>query len=75
MATGVESFGSAAELGAIYPFVGTEGLLVFVGFVIWIAWHIWELKHESKEYQVEKEELKDKAHNVNVFDWEIAKFK
>ena len=73
MTTGVESFGNAAELGAIYPFVGLEGLMVIVGFVVWVAWHIWQLKNEAKEYTVEKEELKDKVKNVDIFQWDLSK--
>ena len=26
--------------GAIYPGVGTEGILVIIGFVLWIGWHV-----------------------------------
>ena len=32
---------SAAEVqGAVYPGVGTEGILVLVLVVIWIGWHV-----------------------------------
>ena len=32
---------SAKEVaGAIYPGVGTEGLLVLLALVIWIGWHV-----------------------------------
>ena len=32
---------SAAEVkGAIYPGVGTEGVLVIILLVIWIGWHV-----------------------------------
>jgi hypothetical protein len=75
MSTGVESFGSLHELGAIYPFPGSEGLLVLIAFVVWIGWHVVQLRNESKEFEIEHEELKDKAHNASVFDWEISKFK
>lgn len=66
MSTGVETFGSAAELGAIYPFTGSEGLLVVIGAGVWIGWHIWQLRNEAREYNVEIEEIKDKviAHKV-----------
>ena len=26
--------------GAIYPGVGSEGILVLIAFVIWIGWHV-----------------------------------
>ena len=32
--------GSIAEIGPIYPFVGTEWLLVIAGVGFWLAWHI-----------------------------------
>ncbi|MFY0311024.1 hypothetical protein ACFMBG_14115 [Leisingera sp. D0M16] len=28
-----------AEVGAVYPFQGSEGLMVVLGVVFWIAWH------------------------------------
>ena len=33
--------------GAIYPGVGSEGILVLLGFVIWIGWHVISAKQES----------------------------
>ena len=44
---------SAAEVqGAIYPGAGsTEGLLVVLGFVIWIGWHIIASKQESSKLE------------------------
>ncbi len=41
---------SAAEVqGAIYPGVGTEGILVLIGFVLWIGWHVISAKQESEK--------------------------
>jgi len=42
---------SAAEVqGAIYPGAGsTEGLLVLLGFVLWIGWHVLASKAESNK--------------------------
>tara|TARA_B100000035_G_scaffold205107_1_gene175370 strand:+ start:36 stop:257 length:222 start_codon:yes stop_codon:yes gene_type:complete len=32
---------SASEVqGAVYPGVGSEGILVIVGIVIWLGWHV-----------------------------------
>jgi hypothetical protein len=33
--------------GAIYPGVGSEGILVLIAFVIWIGWHVISAKQES----------------------------
>ena len=37
------------DVGAIYPFQGTEVLLVIVGFVFWIGWHIIQTRQENAE--------------------------
>ena len=44
---------SAAEVqGAIYPGAGSsEGLLVLLGFVLWIGWHIIASKQESSKLE------------------------
>ena len=41
---------SAKEVaGAVYPGVGTEGLLVLVAVVIWIGWHVIAAKQEEED--------------------------
>ena len=41
---------SAAEVkGAVYPGVGTEGVLVIIALIIWIGWHVITNASESKE--------------------------
>ena len=53
---------SAAEVqGAIYPGVGTEGMLVIALLVIWIGWHVLTNNAESKEH----EQLARKRHGAN----------
>ena len=53
---------SAAEVkGAIYPGVGTEGILVIALLVIWIGWHVITGAAESKE----QEQLSRKRHGAN----------
>ena len=53
---------SAAEVkGAIYPGVGTEGVLVIILLVIWIGWHVITEMAESKE----QEQLARKRHGAN----------
>lgn len=50
MSTNVDSWGDVASLGAIYPFPGIEGILAIAGVVIWIGWHIWQIRSENAEY-------------------------
>ena len=39
---------SAKEVqGAIYPGVGSEGILVLIAFVLWIGWHVISAQQES----------------------------
>ena len=35
--------------GAVYPGVGTEGILVLIAFVLWIGWHVISAKQESEK--------------------------
>ena len=55
---------SADEVqGAIYPGVGSEGILVIIGFVLWIGWHVLAAKQEGEKL----EKLARKRHGPN--DW------
>ena len=44
-----------AEIGPVYPFVGSEGLMVIVCFAAWMGWHIWQIRCEKRD---EKEALR-----------------
>ncbi len=57
MSTGnIETLGGQlSEIGPLYPFVGTEFVLVILAYVFWIAWHAWQFHLEKKEYQEELE--------------------
>ena len=53
---------SAKEVqGAIYPGVGSEGILVIIALVIWIGWHVLQNNAETKSL----EELAKKRHGAN----------
>ncbi len=45
------------DVGAIYPFQGTETLLVIIGLAFWIGWHVWQIRHENAELEAEKTRL------------------
>jgi hypothetical protein len=49
------------DVGAIYPFQGTETLLVILGLAFWIGWHIWQIRHENAELEREKNKAKGEA--------------
>ena len=42
------------DVGAIYPFQGSETVLVILGVVFWIGWHVWQIRHENAELEHEK---------------------
>ena len=53
---------SAKEVqGAIYPGVGSEGILVIIAIVIWIGWHVLQNMSETKHM----EKLARKRHGAN----------
>ena len=62
---------SAAEVqGAIYPFVGTEGMLVIALLVIWIGWHVLTNNAESKEHQqLARKRHGANDHKSNITEW------
>ena len=62
---------SAAEVqGAIYPGVGTEGILVIVLVVIWIGWHVMADATESKELQqLARKRHSANDHKSNITEW------
>ncbi len=37
------------DVGAIYPFQGSEFVLFLIGFGLWILWHIVQIKRENRE--------------------------
>ena len=62
---------SAAEVqGAIYPGVGSEGILVIIALVIWIGWHV--LQNNAESSQLEKLARKKHGandHKSNITEW------
>lgn len=49
--TGVDSFVNPGELGPLYPFVGAEWVFVVIAFVLWLLWHVGQIRSETKEQQ------------------------
>ena len=48
---GMESWAvDLANVGAIYPFQGTEGLWLIAGLVFWIAFHVIQTRGESNQF-------------------------
>ena len=62
---------SAKEVaGAVYPGVGTETVLVIVGIVIWIGWHVLTARNESEELsRLARKRHGANDHKSNITDW------
>ena len=39
-----------ADVTLIYPWVGSEVVMFGLAVVLWIVWHIWQVKHENAEF-------------------------
>ena len=61
---------SAKEVaGAVYPGVGSEGILVLIAFVVWIGWHVISAKQENdKLSKLAKRRPSSNAWKNNVTD-------
>ncbi len=53
--------GTIADIGPIYPFVGTETALVIAGLAYWIAWHVVQLKREAAKLKEEDEKFRSRG--------------
>jgi len=62
---------SAAEVkGAIYPGVGTEGVLVIILLVIWIGWHVITSASGDKHMaQLARKRHSANDHKSNITEW------
>ena len=63
---------SAKEVaGAVYPGAGsTETLLVIIGIVLWIGWHVLTNNSESAELErLARKKHGANDHKSNITDW------
>ncbi len=50
--TSIESWAvDLKDVGAIYPFQGSEVLMVIVGVALWVAWHFWCVRWERSQHE------------------------
>ena len=60
MSTGIESWNqSMLDIGAMYPFPGTEMIWVIIGLVTWIGWHVIQFTRENRVYEEEEKSYED----------------
>ena len=62
---------SAKEVaGAIYPGVGSEGILVLIALVLWVGWHVLQSLQENEKLEsLAKKRHGPNAHKSNITDW------
>ncbi len=63
---------SAEEVaGAIYPGAGSvEGILVIIGIILWVGWHVLTAKSESEELdRLARKRHSANDHKSNITDW------
>jgi hypothetical protein len=72
MATGtITSWaGNITDIGPMYPFVGSEGMLVVVAVVFWLVWHVWQMRIEQRDYDEDIKRLRNKDLAKKVIDRE-----
>jgi len=69
--TGIDHLSAKEVAGAVYPGAGSsETLLVILGVVIWIGWHVITNKSESDELsRLAKKRHGANDHKSNITDW------
>lgn len=50
--------GTITDIGPLYPFVGSEFLMVVIAAAFWIVWHLFQLKVEADEFKEEAARLR-----------------
>ncbi len=42
-----------ADVTLIYPGVGTEAAMTVFAVILWLGWHVWQIKNENTTYEEE----------------------
>ena len=62
--------GNPADVGPMYPFVGYEVPLFVVCVALWLAYTVWQMKHENAVYQDELDRSAEAAPSVSETEGE-----
>jgi len=66
--------GNISEIGAVYPFVGSETFLAIAGVVFWLWWHIKQTKMENEDIEKVMKKYGDKETLKRVVDKEDPEY-
>ena len=47
--TGLDSFSNPSEIGPLYPFVGAEWFFVLLAVILWLLWHVGQIRLENRD--------------------------
>ncbi len=42
-----------ADVTVIYPWVGSEVAMAVLAVILWLGWHVWQVKFENQTYEEE----------------------
>ena len=67
----IDNLSADEVVGAVYPGAGSsETLLVILGIVIWIGWHVITARSESEELsRLARKKHGANDHKNNITDW------
>lgn len=70
--TPIETWAGAdlSQIGPIYPMVGTEMILVIVGVLFWLAFHVLQAGIERRELDADEAAARSPERLKRVFDEE-----
>lgn len=51
--------GNLVDIGPIYPFVGWEGIMVLIGIVFWVGWHVLQIRMENQQLEEDTRRLRE----------------
>ncbi|MCR9112015.1 MAG: hypothetical protein NXH84_02005 [Rhodobacteraceae bacterium] len=70
--TAVETWAGAdlSQIGPVYPMVGTEFILVVIGVLFWLAFHVLQARIEKKELEADEAAARSPERLKRVFEEE-----
>ena len=68
--TAVETWAGAdlSQIGPIYPMVGTEMILLIVGVLFWLAFHVLQARIERRELDADEAAARSQERIARVFE-------
>ena len=62
--------GNMTDIGPLYPFVGWEMLMVLLLLAFWIAWHVIQVRAETRQHEEEARALREGDNLLRVLQQE-----